>query len=385
MRIAIVSVPARVATNRAPYRHMHQLGISVLQIYPISKQERLAYHPDAVTSCDGAVVEIECPNLPNRLKWIPGLTQEINRFQATHIHFDGEPDSLPSIVLARYAKRNGLVYTCQTYENIANVYGGVTAGQPRYRIKKAISQLFGKCVNHGLKHVFACSRNSVVVMNQRGYGGKVSKIPLGYDPNIFYPDRTRNQALRDQKGISGVVVAYFGRLNPSKGIEDLIDALALLQHLPFTFIVDDFLHASGEYGKILKAKIESSPLVKRTVYITAKHGEIAEWMRVADLTVVPSYHTATHQEQYGRVVAEAMACGSAILVSRSGALPELVEDDRQIFDFAAGHDQLYSKLSELIHSPHLLAELGERNARQAEAHLSAAKQVEQMLQVYSNL
>ena len=42
--------------------------------------------------------------------------------------------------------------------------------------------------------------------------------------------------------------------------------------------------------------------------------------------VVPSLTTPQWKEQYGRIIAEAMACGVPVVGSDSGAIPEVIGD-----------------------------------------------------------
>jgi starch synthase len=48
--------------------------------------------------------------------------------------------------------------------------------------------------------------------------------------------------------------------------------------------------------------------------------------RLADVLVLPSYPTMTWQEQFGMVLAEAMASGKPVISTRSGSIPEVVEE-----------------------------------------------------------
>jgi glycosyltransferase involved in cell wall biosynthesis len=65
--------------------------------------------------------------------------------------------------------------------------------------------------------------------------------------------------------------------------------------------------------------------------------EVFELMRDARAVIVPSLW----YETFGRVVTEAFACGTPVLVSDIGALAELVQHGHTGFRFAAGNpDQL---------------------------------------------
>ena len=56
------------------------------------------------------------------------------------------------------------------------------------------------------------------------------------------------------------------------------------------------------------------------------------FINCADIVVLPSKTNNKFKEQYGRVVAESLCCGKIVLVSNSGALPELIGDVGFIFE-----------------------------------------------------
>ena len=51
-------------------------------------------------------------------------------------------------------------------------------------------------------------------------------------------------------------------------------------------------------------------------------------MQRTNLTIVPS----EWNEQYGRVIQESAACGSIVLGSNIGAIPEIIKDKEFIFE-----------------------------------------------------
>ena len=53
--------------------------------------------------------------------------------------------------------------------------------------------------------------------------------------------------------------------------------------------------------------------------------EMPNYLNCMDVLAVPSLTTMDWKEQYGRVVAEAMACGVPVVGSDSGAIPEVVD------------------------------------------------------------
>ena len=51
-------------------------------------------------------------------------------------------------------------------------------------------------------------------------------------------------------------------------------------------------------------------------------------MRLSDIIVLPSLH----EEQYGRVIQEAVACGNVAVGSNIGAIPEIIKDKHLLFN-----------------------------------------------------
>jgi glycosyltransferase involved in cell wall biosynthesis len=62
-------------------------------------------------------------------------------------------------------------------------------------------------------------------------------------------------------------------------------------------------------------------------------------MNAADIVIVPSIRIPQWKEQYGRVAAEAMACGKHVIASETGALPELLGGYGDLFE-EGNKDQL---------------------------------------------
>ena len=79
-------------------------------------------------------------------------------------------------------------------------------------------------------------------------------------------------------------------------------------------------------------------------------------MSLLDMLVLPSRSTTVWQEQFGRVLIEAMACGAPLVGSSSGAIPEVIGSAGLIFpegDTVA----LAQTLTQLVNSPSLRQEL----------------------------
>ncbi|PJI94108.1 glycosyltransferase [Luteimicrobium subarcticum] len=154
-----------------------------------------------------------------------------------------------------------------------------------------------------------CNAEAGEIARERGLVPAPDLIPLGIDPDAMSPGSSPREA------DDGVVrVGFAGRLEERKGLRVLLDAVAGDNRLE--------LHVAGDGP--LRAELLQAP---RTTW----HGSLAgaaltRFYRDLDVLAVPSLTTPTWVEQFGRVVVEAMACGTPVVVSSSGALPELFGD-----------------------------------------------------------
>jgi glycosyltransferase involved in cell wall biosynthesis len=175
--------------------------------------------------------------------------------------------------------------------------------------------------------VFTISDDGTRAMSALGFAGRVTKVPLGFDPALFHPqDEGRVAATRKRLGLDRPTVAYFGRLAPEKGIDVLLRALGHLRDLPWQLLIDQFKTYHSPYTARLQQITEELGLGDRVVYFDASHQEIPDFMNAADVVVLPSVEGPGVKEQYGRVLPEAMACAKVVVGSNVGAIPELIGD-----------------------------------------------------------
>jgi glycosyltransferase involved in cell wall biosynthesis len=103
-------------------------------------------------------------------------------------------------------------------------------------------------------------------------------------------------------------VGYLGRLDPLKGVDVLLGAAGAADRLVIGGAGPDRPRLEA-LGADLRGPVP--------------HGEVPAFLASLDVLVVPSVTTATGAEQFGRVVVEAMWAGTPVVVSDSGALPEV--------------------------------------------------------------
>lgn len=163
------------------------------------------------------------------------------------------------------------------------------------------------------------------------YGARADKIrvvPCGVDLNLFRP--MEDAAARRIAGLDGSkVVLFVGRIDPIKGIDSLIKALAFLKlrepdlskRLKLMIVGGG---SSEEDPESLRLKKIASRLGAENSIIFAGPREqylLPAYYCAAEVTVLPSRY-----ESFGMVALEAMACGSPVIATDVGGLPSIVKD-----------------------------------------------------------
>jgi glycosyltransferase involved in cell wall biosynthesis len=121
-------------------------------------------------------------------------------------------------------------------------------------------------------------------------------------------------------------VGYVGRLVPEKGVEELVGAVASIDGVELVLAgpgpLEDALRRRAATD--LEGRIELLGLIDRPT--------LWKVLRGIDVLALLSRSTPGWSEQFGFVLAEAMAVGTPVLGSTSGAIPEVVGDAGLVVD-----------------------------------------------------
>src|SRR5262249_54786207 len=323
------------------------------------------HHPE-----DYPIHRLEARGCHIRFWSFEGLTDLLKRKRPRIVYLENGPDSLMAWVVGGWCRRSGAFLIANTNENdILPIKEVLRGWRLKARLRSLRSHIWGRLARGRVSHVVAICEDGRDSMRSIGFRDAVTVTPLGFDPALFFPDASRGAAIRRSLGLTGPVVAYFGRVTRSKGVHILIAALGNLKGQPWQLLMDDFEHESTADTDWLDRAIDQAGIRDRLITFNATHDRIADYMRAADIVVVPS----VVKEQYGRVAPEAMACGCAVVVSDIGALPELVGDAGVI---VAPHDvdALAASIGDLLANSQRRAALASRAQARARAELSLDRQ-----------
>jgi glycosyltransferase involved in cell wall biosynthesis len=151
-------------------------------------------------------------------------------------------------------------------------------------------------------------------------GAKLITVPNRCDTDLFDPDRwaSERQPVREEYGIGPEewVVSFVGRVEPAKGVDELLDALAEVKELRALLI-----GVVPEPGDVDSA-LETAGLTERVKLVgPVAHEQVPRYMGASDIFILPSKH-----EGAPRVVLEAMAMGLPVVASAVGGIPEVIDD-----------------------------------------------------------
>ena len=207
--------------------------------------------------------------------------------------------------------------------------------------------------SHNKSHLLPHLRESLTLLRQRFFWGKADMliavseavrrelvelyhisesrivvVPNGIDQDIFRPTEDA-KALRSKLAIDNdrKIILYVGHFGPRKGLPILLDAMSLvLRSAP-----DAFLLAVGGIPEWLNADVSWDPLretvrsrgLDNSVRLLGpvQHQTLPAFYSAADVFVMPS-----HYEAFPKVVLEAMACEAPIVATKTGGIPEIVND-----------------------------------------------------------
>ena len=208
----------------------------------------------------------------------------------------------------------------------------------------------------------------------------IEVIPPGVNTDLFHPADTRMARQKLNLGNRRTIL-YVGRIEPLKGLDILLKAIALLNDSTGAnlIIVGGSLEKDAELERLntLANNLDISDIVTFTGSVDQEY--LPDYYNAADVFVLPSWY-----ESFGLAALEAMACGTPVVVSRVGGLTTFVEHGK------TGHlvpwrcpEAFARSLETLLANPALRNAMGTAARRKA-LSLSWAAMANELLACYNH-
>jgi glycosyltransferase involved in cell wall biosynthesis len=179
-------------------------------------------------------------------------------------------------------------------------------------------------------------------------------IPDSYDERTFVPTRNRRQ--------SGRTVITVSRLVPEKGIMTLVNAFSSVAcEYPESVL---WIVGEGAHEKELKERVHQLGQSDRMIFKGwASPREVAMLLQEADIFVIPSV-----KEALGTTLLEALGSGLAVIGSRSGGIPEILQQGGGLLIPPGNEEALRTALNVLLNDDELRIRLGRAAAKIASGY-----------------
>lgn len=147
------------------------------------------------------------------------------------------------------------------------------------------------------------------------------------DSKLFKRDMSKATEIRLKYGIKDTerILLFVGRLSEEKGVDKLLGAMNKLHRSDVkVLIVGSLIYGIDiEDSYQLKIKEMTKKLGDQVIFTGYIHqSELPNYYNVADITVLPSLW----DEPAGLTMIESMSCGTPVITTSQGGIPEYVED-----------------------------------------------------------
>jgi glycosyltransferase involved in cell wall biosynthesis len=353
-------MPNVVPHNQLVYVRLAELGWDVKYVVPNRWRDEYTpegFIPQVLEGVTGsfARVRVARPGAVQRHFYVTRPARWLRDWCADALFVELEPFSISTLQWGLAAERLGIPWGCQGDENLDRSLPRPAVAIRRWSVPR-------------IDFFAARSPGGAAMLRRWGARSEIGIVPHTI-PEWGLPERSR---------VAGVpfTVGFAGRLVEAKGIRDLVKAVRRLEFPSRLLVVGD--------GP-LRSELEAADLGRSRLDLRTgvRSAQMRELYALMDLLLLPSRTTATWAEQFGKVLCEALLCGTPVVASDSGEIPWVVEMSGGGRVFPEGDDRaLAAAVAELAGDPAERERLGQAGRRGVAQHFSprvAARELDRLM------
>lgn len=312
------------------------------------------------------------PGVPEKIKTIKGKLQ-LPFFMLAMIEkmLDVVKDYEIDVINAHWAIPPGFIATFTKIFHkkpvVIRIYGaelfpfigkkGLSAEVAKWMIKRALNTA---------ERVVGNSNTTCVAGNKISGREDLEVLPEGVDTENFNPEVNGEEIKKRHNLNNCFSILSSGRMVERKGFRYLIEAMPyVLESFPKTALI---LGGDGPERKNL-VKLAFDLGIRENVIFPGfiQDKEFPNYMKASDVFVLPSIvDKKGDTEGLGLVLAEALACGTPVIGTKVGGIPDIIKDGVGFLVEQKNPSELADRITMLLTDENLRKEMGKRGRRYIE-------------------
>ena len=205
----------------------------------------------------------------------------------------------------------------------------ITTTHSIYNFPKAgLYHIFAKWIFNKSDKILVLSKQSAEEIKSLGIDNiKIQEFTYWVDLDKFKATSNKRQVKKQIGWEDKFIVLFVGRLVLEKGINELLEAAKIWdKNITLTIIgtgpMENTISNFQRFDKLtVPSEVDGFPISNVQYLGKIDNVELPKYYNAADVLIVPS----VHEEGFGRVILESLACGTPVIGSNRGAIPEAID------------------------------------------------------------